>query len=344
MESDRRRQFHLLITYPRSASNLLVRILALEKQPNIVSRQRGGYFFLPAVLLINEMKTRGKHLKEWMQDDRSRMFQTYQNCFNELEELVEKAKAHGKIAYVKEHSYFMTEPTAETRFLFGQSSIQEPPWTVQVPRTYASKVTHSSLNETVLPDEFLHIWLPTFLIRHPALVFPSCYRTVIDNKDLEAPGMEDAELPLMMTLHWTRTLYDWYTQHLSESESRYDGDISWPLVLEADDIMTEPEVLVRYCEIVGMDPEKLQFTWSPASKEELAQLPNDIVRRMLSTISASDGIVSGKTSINLDIDTEAKKWREEFGEREGEKIEKWVRAAMPDYEYMKARRLRPKVA
>lgn len=65
-------------------------------------------------------------------------------------------------------------------------------------------------------------------------------------------------------------------------------------------------------------------------------------QRMLSAISASSGIITGKTSINLDIDTEAKKWKEEFGEQEGEKVERMVRAAMPDYEFMKAKRLRPK--
>lgn len=65
-------------------------------------------------------------------------------------------------------------------------------------------------------------------------------------------------------------------------------------------------------------------------------------QRMLSTISASSGIITGKTWINLDIDTGAKKWKEEFGEQEGENVERLVRAAMPDYEFMKAKRLRSK--
>ncbi|MCJ1366812.1 hypothetical protein MMC16_005942 [Acarospora aff. strigata] len=105
--------------------------------------------------------------------------------------------------------------------------------------------------------------------------------------------------------------------------------------------MIEPEVVLRYSEIVRLDPTKLKFSWEPAGKGELDKMPGT-ERRMRSTISASAGIVQGKTSTNLDIVEEAKKWRLEFGEEEGEKIEKWVRAAMPDYEYMKAKRLRPR--
>ena len=62
---------------------------------------------------------------------------------------------------------------------------------------------------------------------------------------------------------------------------------------------------------------------------------------MLSTLSASTGIVEGKTSNDLDIDKEVKKWKVEFEEEGGAHIEKWVRDAMPDYEYLKSRRLRP---
>lgn len=47
-----------------------------------------------------------------------------------------------------------------------------------------------------------------------------------------------------------------------------------------------------------------------------------------------------KTSTNIDIDAEANKWREEFGVEIAGYLDMWVRAAMPDYEYLKDRRLR----
>ena len=63
-------------------------------------------------------------------------------------------------------------------------------------------------------------------------------------------------------------------------------------------------------------------------------------RRMLSTLSTSTGIIDCKTSADLEIDEEAQKWRLEFGDEQGSHIQKLVRSAMADYEYLKARRLR----
>jgi hypothetical protein len=282
------------------------------------------------------------------------MKQSYQDSFNNLEGHVQTAKAEGKILFVKEHACFMTEPTALARFRLGENGVKDSPWTVRVAArdvATAAATARSSLNETILPDEFLKTWLPTFLIRHPALVFPSHYRTIIDNEGAEAVPTEEAEHSLIMTLHWTRTLYDFYAEHFAnpapksddnDNDNDDDDDITWPLVLDANDIMTSPEVIIRFSKIAGLDPSKLQFTWSPASEQELAQIPSRIEKRMLSNILASSGVMKERISADLDIDTEARKWREEFGERAGGKIEKWVRDAMPDYEYMKAKRLRPK--
>jgi hypothetical protein len=61
---------------------------------------------------------------------------------------------------------------------------------------------------------------------------------------------------------------------------------------------------------------------------------------MLSTLIASDSIQKDMSAANINIDEEARKWKEEFGESHAQKIEKWVRDAMPDYEYLKERRMR----
>ncbi|MCJ1305305.1 hypothetical protein MMC08_008119 [Hypocenomyce scalaris] len=337
MASDSSRRFYLL-TYPRTASNLLLRILALEDQPNLLSSEKGGYFFIKTIRLRMDLfKAAGRHLDEWTREERTGLMECYQICFEALQKHAEMAEAQGKDIFVKEHAPWLMEPVAETKWVFGENSTHESPWTVKA----LPEQTHSTLNETVLPDEFLKTWLPTFLIRHPALVFPSIYRTCVDLEGPEVAKTEFRQHALEMTMHWSRTLYDWYTRQLNASESSSDSDVTWPIILDADDVMVEPEVVLRYSTIVGMDPTKLKFSWAPASKEELDKM-RGFERRMRSTISASAGIVEGKTSTNLDIDEEAKKWRVEFGVEEGEKIEKWVRAAMSDYEYMKARRLRPR--
>jgi hypothetical protein len=160
-------------------------------------------------------------------------------------------------------------------------------------------------------------------------VFPSNYRTLFDLHGAEA-AKNEAYHAIEMTMHWSRTLYDWYTkQHTTFSP--------WPIILDADDIMLNPDLVRRYSQIIGLDPSKLRFEWSPTSEEELEKMGR-ARRRMVSTISASAGIVEGKTGVGIDIDVEAGKWKEEFGEEEGARIERWVRDAMGDYEYMRERR------
>ncbi|MCJ1320224.1 hypothetical protein MMC15_005562 [Xylographa vitiligo] len=338
VDSKRYRRFFLL-THPRSCSNLLVRILNFGDQADVVQNDVGqGYFFLPAMKLREELKLQGKNVEAWTQDEHDQMKQRCQDCFTELQRHVEETEAEEKIVFVKEHAYFLTEPAALSRFVFGPENVKQDPWTVQIPDRYGSHVTRSSLNHTFFPDEFLQTWCPTFLIRHPALMFPSHYRTIVDTLGVEAAHAE-GECSEIMTLHWTRMLYDWYTEHLVQPKSGSAHGIKWPLLLDADDIIHDPDIVVKFNEVVGLDPTKLQFEWEPAEKEFVAQLHNDTSRRMRSTLTASAGIMKEKSSAQLDISVEAKKWREEFGQSEGEKMERWVKASMPDYGYLCARRL-----
>jgi len=313
-------------------------MLALEDQPNVLSYKNGGYFFLPPGIFMNQLGIRGKHIKSWTQDERDWMMRCYQNCFNELDEHIKAAEAAGKMAVVKEHSCFLAEPTAQSKFLFGGDSVNESPWTVHFRGTRATTklMTQSLLSETILPDGFLQMWSPTFLIRHPAMSFPSYYRTLTGN----AGEMEEEKLSISMSLHWTRTLYEWYAVHPNESKVECgSGGVAWPLVLDADDIITDPRVISKFCGIVGLDPTKVRFTWSRATGDEILGLPR-FLRRMTSTLLASTGVISENVSANLNLDLEAKKWRDEFGDYVGNRIENWVRAAMPDYEFMSARKLR----
>ena len=285
-------------------------------------------------LRLHDPKTAGRHLDDWTVAERTKIRDSYQLSFDNLQRHIRTAEEQGKHIFVKEHVNWMIEPVAETKFIYGEGSTDEIPWTVN---TDAEQI-HSALNKTIIPDEFLKSWFPTFLIRHPALVFPSNYRTYVDNEGEEAVKNEANLQALEMTYHWTRTLYDWYTQHFQKPETGSSGDSIWPIILEADDIMLEPELVVKYAKIIGLDPTKLKFSWTPKRKEELDKLW-DVERRMLSTISASAGILEGKTANGIVIDDEVVKWKVEFGEDEGAKIERWVRGAMMDYEYLKARRL-----
>jgi hypothetical protein len=43
--------------------------------------------------------------------------------------------------------------------------------------------------------------------------------------------------------------------------------VTWPIVLDADDGMLEPEVLRECATVIGLKEEKLKFCWRPKSEE-----------------------------------------------------------------------------
>jgi hypothetical protein len=134
-------------------------------------------------------------------------------------------------------------------------------------------------------------------------------------------------------------MYDWYLEYFKKEKPE---NKLWPIVLDADDVMSNPELVRHYATLVGMDPSKLKFSWPVTSKTDSMGLPEPgalLVSKLYTTIDKSTGIVGGKTWDGVDLATKALAWKEEFGEEEGKKIEKLVREAMPDYEFMLSRKL-----
>ncbi len=134
------------------------------------------------------------------------------------------------------------------------------------------------------------------------------------------------------TLKWNRTLYEFYAVH-------FGADSLWPIVLDADDIMTSPELLAKYAKLVGFDPDNLCFSWNRASEQELKVMSKN-TKVMRAFLDGRSKIDASKVAGNIDIDAEAVKWRSEFGEEGGRKLEGWAKSMMPDYLALHVKRLR----
>ncbi|CAG8890686.1 unnamed protein product [Penicillium egyptiacum] len=324
-----------LVTYPRTASNLLLKMLALDDQPNTLSNKIGGYYFRPAFL---KSRMTGKpyrpmgHLSSEEAQDMQRVFQ---ECFEELERDSNAAIEQGKHYFVKEHALWLFNPTDISVTLGEQNAHPESLFRVQQ-NCSSSISTWSSKNQTVLPDEALRKWCLVFLIRHPALAFPSYYRAMLELR--EEGYLHESEfqphLQANMTLQWTRLLYDWSCEQGSE-----------PLMLDADDVISNQAAIVRFCETTGLDPSQLKFSWDFVPSGGQADSPSESETKkslgvvMEKTLLNSSGVLKGKSSDGIDIATEYDKWKKDFGQEIGDILEKSVRAAMPDYEYLRARRL-----
>ncbi|KAI0438732.1 hypothetical protein F4803DRAFT_533920 [Xylaria telfairii] len=317
-----------LLTMPRTASNMLVRVLNLDDQ-GVRPAMNGGYFFFPG--MVARLSLYDKPSETWTPEEHATVKEGTLKSFDALQDHLKAAEEDGQKIFVKEHVSFLNSPYFEQEYAYGKA--QDCLLETAQARGHAQS-TRSSLNLTSLPDEFLKTWYPTFLIRHPALMFPSLYRTALKGVELDGKGRNQPEpYDVEGTLKFARALYDFYSNHFGVNSQ-------WPILLDADDVIASPELVMRYAKIVGLDPEKLRFSWEKASQEQIDKMRN-AEKIMLSSINASTGVDKGKMAGNINIDTEAEKWRKEFGEEGGNKLERWVRGAMSDYEYLRSKRLTP---
>ncbi|KAJ3480840.1 hypothetical protein NLG97_g7968 [Lecanicillium saksenae] len=335
-----------LITYPRTASNLLIKMLSLDEQPGMTTGDdRGGYIFLPVNKLMNRMGVRNKKITHWTEEELKRVKDLYQRCFDQLQQSLANALENDHSVYIKEHIHFLIDPPKLSEYLFGPENqdVVQNRWILQLQPPFLSErgiqSSIDSVNVTLLPDAFLQTWKPTFLIRHPALAFPSLYRALLKSEHLRNQNKDLMLGQHCMTLRWTRMLYDWYVQYYARDATSDAGAGSqWPIVLDADDIMSNPKLVEKYCLCLGMDPRKLLFSWRQATDEELSHM-DSTTKRYLGTLLDSDGIRTDKIAGDIDINKQADTWRMEFGTRAGETMRQLVNNAMPDYEFLRANRL-----
>jgi hypothetical protein len=166
---------------------------------------------------------------------------------------------------------------------------------------------------------------PIFQIRHPALMFPSMIRAQIGT--MEDSNTRNPRIWSTLTLRHSRAVYDWYAENAREMK---------PRVIDADDIMNNPDAVRQLCIETGLDPEAVQYSWEEVQEED------PLKARFKSTINASKGIIKGLDARSLDIEAEKTKWKAEFDGEEAERLAKFVHDAMPDYKYLLSRRTRGK--
>jgi len=302
-----------LLTIPRSASNLFQTMNA--KQPGY---QCSGYKLFDAGFATLFKLEKGRW-NNWPEEDRKTLSDTYQTGFESLQDEIADAKKKGKQVFIKEHTIFLHSPEQLVASVLGGDNVQ--PLGVQLRDGKESPHT----NPSSLPDRFLLSMQPVFQIRHPALAFPSMMRAQRDV--METSTMQNPRTWSVMNMKHSRAMYDWYAANAVEMK---------PRVIDADDIMTDPEAVRQLCIETGLDPDAIQYEW------EERTMDHPVHKRMLSTIYASKGIVKGLDARNLDIETEMVKWKAEFGDEDAEGLAKYVYAAMLDYEYLLSRRTRAK--
>lgn len=333
----------LLASIPRTASNLFSKILNVHEQPDVHTNKMGGYYFYDAHLAA--CRYLEKPGSEWSQEEKKEIKDLFQTCFNDLEDHVVQAQSKNKIMFAKEHTFWFSNPGEIRKNFVGD---YDPEFTknfrVNIPEKYGS-ATYSAGNETILPDEYLRNWQFLFIIRHPALAFPSLYRAMIKMNGagyLDEDGIRGASVS-NMTMRWSRMLYDW-----AIGQPDIPGA---PLIVDAHDLIHTPQVVLKLCENTGLDPNSLKFEWGTKGGNESQKSASNVesfeghrsgpAAIMLSTLQNSSKPNKALTPAfdDIDIAAEAVKWKTEFGDEIAGIIEKAVRDSMEDYEYLRARRI-----
>ncbi|KAK5651405.1 hypothetical protein OQA88_12493 [Cercophora sp. LCS_1] len=321
-------------------------ILDMHRQPSVLTNEKAGYFFYGVYMSAVKKGYFNKSIDKWTGDEKAEIRDIYQQCLDRLETASTRALSRSKIMFTKEHAFWFANPA--TLLETASDSTLEPAartndFRLKFPSIYGHGQTFSPNNKTIFPDEYLRTWRFAFMIRHPALAWPSMHRAMYK---LSKIGWfdEDGAMGVLvnnMTWKWTRQLYDWCMQN--------SDVLSAPLILDAHDVIHNPDVVFRFCELTGLDKDTVQFEWGDDTRAEkptqggqngLWNVQNEAVHIMTSTLKESNGVIKGKTPAVVDIDAEVEKWKDEFGIETAAFLENAVRETMPDYEYLRERCLR----
>ncbi|GAB1198659.1 hypothetical protein APSETT444_007987 [Aspergillus pseudonomiae] len=309
-------------------------MLSLEQQENAISNEKGGYFFWDSFIKGRTTNSTYTPIEDWTTQQTEEMQQVFQDDFNRWESTSRLAESQGKLFFAKEHIQWFADPAAISDHLSHSESHTPSPVNIKIPTSYGTPHEFSPNNLTIFPDHYLETWRLTFLIRHPALAFPSFYRAMreLEKEEFAQPHEMRPLMELNATLRWTRLLYDWCCQHQGEANIGCARDTRYPLVLDAQDIIHHPDILAR--SEWNVPNQKVE---NGTTKKTSHRSPEKVMK---STLENSSHVLKNRTPIIVDIGVERKGWDQEFGIDFGEQMEKWVREAMPDYNYLRARRLR----
>jgi hypothetical protein len=284
-------RLYILVSCPRTASSLAVKVFNPEEQPNIQKPNNnggfysasGGSFFLPVVQRVTELKLHGKPVPEWTEIERALIKTTYHECFGRFVKYTIDAQSARKNAFANEHASFFFGSPGLAEVAYPGKKDTEQVWMNKY--SGGMQGTRSVLNNTFMPDEFLNITHPIFLIRHPAVSFPSFERQMLA---LPSKGWVSAEeRNIAMTYSFTRSLYSYYSNHYAKNPSK-DG-VKWPLVIDADDMINHQDLLLDIGELMHLQRTKMQFKWDKKTPKQLAELPVAMTT-MMGTLNASTGI------------------------------------------------------
>ncbi|KAM0669279.1 hypothetical protein MY8738_004311 [Beauveria namnaoensis] len=328
---------------PRTLSNLLVKLLSQQQ-----GWEGSGYYFHSACIYAVENFSCSVDA-EAPPEKRQEFVRQLREGFAKMEAARDKAHRNGNALFLKNHCAqiwkpsFLYEATKNGQFAaeFTLDDDDDDDDDDAPPRAHT--------NPTMLTDAYLVSFVPIFLIRHPALMVDSWFRASTRAGHPPDPCLTTRARGRGLGL--ARELYDWYAARLlttatsDESRSRSRSSSSpptpptpgckgVPIVVDADDVL-EGDTVPRLTAVIGMDPAQVLRGWEAQSTEGMVPLDKSYMQG----ICDSTGIDTSKSARRLDIDAMYRSWRETYGHEVAEYMVKVTESNLPDYEYMKSKKM-----
>ena len=168
---------------------------------------------------------------------------------------------------------------------------------------------------------------PLFTIREPRLAVPSAYRVL---KKFGLPhGSGKANFSVSTNLIWIRMQYNWFVAHGIE-----------PLIVDCDDVQCAEtsDFVQRLCLKLGLDPEKIIFSWPKISDEQRAETHPSLYASQ-STLLESESVDARLAARSRDLAKDEEGWGEDFGEDLG-LVRQTIEQADVHYRWLMERRFR----
>ncbi|KAJ8094054.1 hypothetical protein PM082_009944 [Marasmius tenuissimus] len=324
---DQSRTRIFLFTHPRTASNLLTRII--ETHPSVAVKTYpfiNAFRFGPEKMITRGTPQLDKFYKDFNTDE---VFKdvTFQYSIDELERAIAEVEAQGKIPVLKEHSYHMMDSESFKPHIDIDRKTRARPVIVDkrldLPESEREAASEPSLripNPTLLPDRLFVTFTPILLIRHPARMLPS----LLSAFGQIGANPFDPDFPIDSSYKWQRQMYDCYNAWFREKDARL------PIVIDGDKLINDPQgQMEKLCSIVGLDSAGVKYTW------ESQELDTPVKALFIRTLCASTGVIQGdETAKPPVLEDEVKKWAEQWDEETAQEMKRRAELVLLDYEYL----------
>lgn len=162
--------------------------------------------------------------------------------------------------------------------------------------------------------------VPVFTIRDPRITIPATFRVLQDMNLFHGSGRPN--FTISTSPMWIRNLYSYFQANGIE-----------PLIVDADDFITNPDLIKDLCTKLGLNVEQLLWSWTTPTPEERART-HRLFYASQRVLIESEGIRSELASINRNLETEEEQWRADFGE-DASMVEEMIELALPHYHWLK---------